>query len=248
MRTRSGGDHPRSRGVYNVLYRGRVIGAGSSPLARGLRPGRRRHRGGVRIIPARAGFTPARPGRTWCAGDHPRSRGVYGSTMNVAFFPRGSSPLARGLLGGPEPQPAGVRIIPARAGFTVGIGRGDGAGRDHPRSRGVYAPAIAPGLTMTGSSPLARGLRGRRRRCHSRPGDHPRSRGVYEVITRSWTTPEGDHPRSRGVYGRGRRPWPGRWGSSPLARGLPALIAVGDAAERIIPARAGFTPGPWTAP
>ena len=29
-------DHPRSRGVYNVLYRGRVIGAGSSPLARGL--------------------------------------------------------------------------------------------------------------------------------------------------------------------------------------------------------------------
>ena len=30
-------DHPRSRGVYNVLYHGRVIGAGSSPLARGLR-------------------------------------------------------------------------------------------------------------------------------------------------------------------------------------------------------------------
>ena len=54
----SDSDHPRSRGVYRT---GSAVGPGvlgSSPLARGLRrrPGRELRR--IRIIPARAGFTP----------------------------------------------------------------------------------------------------------------------------------------------------------------------------------------------
>ena len=70
-------DHPRSRGVYPVLARPGSIVLGSSPLARGLRVGRRsgRLRGG--IIPARAGFTRAAPRRWIVRWDHPRSRGVY---------------------------------------------------------------------------------------------------------------------------------------------------------------------------
>ena len=70
-------DHPRSRGVYISLPPSPMRMAGSSPLARGLlvlvavlgRP--------LRIIPARAGFTPARPARWRACWDHPRSRGVY---------------------------------------------------------------------------------------------------------------------------------------------------------------------------
>ena len=51
------GDHPRSRGVYEVAQRMDVVAIGSSPLARGL-PQRGHQRPGVpRIIPARAGFT-----------------------------------------------------------------------------------------------------------------------------------------------------------------------------------------------
>ena len=90
------GDHPRSRGVYDLGADEAGFAFGSSPLARGLRRRRRRLARPIRIIPARAGFTP--PGR---------------------FFRRkGSSPLARGL----RAQAVAVAdlrgIIPARAGFT----------------------------------------------------------------------------------------------------------------------------------
>ena len=51
--------------------------AGSSPLARGLRPplSGAGNEGG--IIPARAGFTPSSAGAARLPTDHPRSRGVY---------------------------------------------------------------------------------------------------------------------------------------------------------------------------
>ena len=71
------GDHPRSRGVYwndADLY---PQGGGSSPLARGLRTGRKTTMNPTRIIPARAGFTRRRTARGPGHGDHPRSRGVY---------------------------------------------------------------------------------------------------------------------------------------------------------------------------
>ena len=73
-------DHPRSRGVY------RTVCARSAP-ARG------------RIIPARAGFTGDRSQRCGHHPDHPRSRGVYCGRTPPSSTSRGSSPLARGLLG-----------------------------------------------------------------------------------------------------------------------------------------------------
>ena len=54
----------------------------------------------------------------------------------------------------------GNRIIPARAGFTRFQHTVHIDGRDHPRSRGVYAFAISTLTDAVGSSPLARGLRG----------------------------------------------------------------------------------------
>ena len=70
-------DHPRSRGVYDLHAHGPPAHEGSSPLARGLRRRRPRRGSAGRIIPARAGFTPAASSRS-------RRRD-------------GSSPLARGL-------------------------------------------------------------------------------------------------------------------------------------------------------
>ena len=70
-------DHPRSRGVYPGRGPTGPTPSGSSPLARGLRPGDEVRVGRPGIIPARAGFT-ADPWVRWVtARDHPRSRGVY---------------------------------------------------------------------------------------------------------------------------------------------------------------------------
>ena len=156
--TQDARDHPRSRGVYKALA---VIGAfiaGSSPLARGLLPPLGHVGVGPRIIPARAGFTRT---RRWIAGsrpDHPRSRGVY-LTKRAGVEPRlGSSPLARGLQWQVLSPWAGMRIIPARAGFTASTMSPMKASQDHPRSRGVYSSGPGPTSGRPGSSPLARGL------------------------------------------------------------------------------------------
>ena len=111
-------DHPRSRGVYPTRpARWRTL-AGSSPLARGLRSGSRRPVPGRGIIPARAGFTDSNIGRMRAAQDHPRSRGVYIQGRICENRNEGSSPLARGLPRAALEGVAGLRIIPARAGFT----------------------------------------------------------------------------------------------------------------------------------
>ena len=72
---------------------------------------------------------------------------------------------------------------------------------------------------MTGSSPLARGLRARVHPRHRPPQDHPRSRGVYSSAEVKTSSP---------------------CGSSPLARGLHSERLRRGAHVRIIPARAGF--------
>ena len=194
-----GRDHPRSRGVYSTGRLIRWAPRGSSPLARGLH--RRllqqgRHRG---IIPARAGFTPRQglgPGRR---EDHPRSRGVYAAWSWRTSRPRGSSPLARGLQFGSGRGRVARRIIPARAGFTPTPTPTTRAGRDHPRSRGVYAEVVSEVFPRRGSSPLARGLP---------PGLSRTGRLMGIIPARAGFTPAGcppagamrDHPRSRGVY------------------------------------------------
>ena len=91
---------------------------GSSPLARGLLNPKEVSGPSSRIIPARAGFTPAPPSQHSRRSDHPRSRGVYASTRLPLLSGSGSSPLARGLLERGVASRMRSRIIPARAGFT----------------------------------------------------------------------------------------------------------------------------------
>ena len=113
-------DHPRSRGVYGPDDDGSIDAFGSSPLARGLLSCSEGPALKERIIPARAGFTALLPSCGTSGRDHPRSRGVYQYVKFSMHRKFGSSPLARGL----RERPAGLRrvgrIIPARAGFTVG--------------------------------------------------------------------------------------------------------------------------------
>ena len=193
-------DHPRSRGVYSLAVALTGRGTGSSPLARGLLVLEQVCRSGVRIIPARAGFTPGSVRRTTWGPDHPRSRGVYLAVHLHARVAGGSSPLARGLLPGFHPVRSDVRIIPARAGFTSSGARWRSRATDHPRSRGVYLFGSSLGLGFQGSSPLARGLRGRRRRSGSARGIIP-ARAGFTLLAAGAVVSVGDHPRSRGVYG-----------------------------------------------
>ena len=233
-------DHPRSRGVY-LRSSGDLGGVpGSSPLARGLRFRDIVADGRNGIIPARAGFTSMTSLTAARTLDHPRSRGVYPSFLLVGRVAPGSSPLARGLRDAAGAGRGRRGIIPARAGFTTPATDPGHPRKDHPRSRGVYAEALVAATAARGSSPLARGLRGEVQEFEREGGIIPARAG----FTRSCTAVRSsgpDHPRSRGVYANVSDPYGGSYGSSPLARGLLEAANAALLAERIIPARAGFT-------
>ena len=156
-------DHPRSRGVYRISSMIFAPRLGSSPLARGLLAGPAAKVFAHRIIPARAGFTISISSSFLEMMDHPRSRGVYGMSLIFRRSRVGSSPLARGLRFGEMHAAARLRIIPARAGFTLSMITGVAPAGDHPRSRGVYECVLSVLPPNFGSSPLARGLPRRRR-------------------------------------------------------------------------------------
>ena len=132
------GDHPRSRGEYElpcVSHHGVV---GSSPLSRGIPYGRERLSVVVRIIPALAGNTASGAGGCGADGDHPRSRGEYES-IDVRFVEKqGSSPLSRGIRNVPWDSEYNNGIIPALAGNTTSQAPESPRCKDHPRSRGEY--------------------------------------------------------------------------------------------------------------
>ena len=219
--SRTGTDHPRSRGVYADGPTDAADRNGSSPLARGLLSGVRRGHAGPGIIPARAGFThgdvpghplnriiPARagvtsasPGLPGTGRDHPRSRGVYLSRRRERGSLRGSSPLARGLPADRDILAVQRRIIPARAGFT-GTGSvlplGD---RDHPRSRGVYQHAQADTAPRPRIIPARAGFTSSYFRTDSAIWDHPRSRGVYTYVDTLEGPMIGSSPLARGLRG-----------------------------------------------
>ena len=133
---------------------------------------------------------------------------------------QGSSPLARGLLGGEA--------------------RDEGPEMDHPRSRGVYLGDDRLRTLAQGSSPLARGLLV----VDGKAGAGDRiipARAGFTCGRRALLGGPRDHPRSRGVYSAATSAAAPAAGSSPLARGLLAHLEAALRVEGIIPARAGFT-------
>ena len=172
--------------------------------------------------------------------DHPRSRGVYNLWIGGMRRTWGSSPLARGLPPITHGALPTTRIIPARAGFTLGVRLTGVKRRDHPRSRGVYEYGPCGDSPTVGSSPLARGLQGDVVPVQRTDGIIP-ARAGFTGVPRFFLPPLSDHPRSRGVYSaRTLSAW-GVRGSSPLARGLRWAWGSRRWRPGIIPARAGFT-------
>ena len=110
--------HPRSRGEHSPVAPRAEDLIGSSPLARGTRPGTSaagRHR---RFIPARAGNTTGSGSSSSDRTVHPRSRGEHRRAVIELAQSLGSSPLARGTRHGRVRPPGRIRFIPARAGNT----------------------------------------------------------------------------------------------------------------------------------
>ena len=110
--------HPRSRGEHLPPYSPELKPHGSSPLARGTQRSPVTGASRTRFIPARAGNTSASPSAPSPTTVHPRSRGEHTTAVRVPLAEAGSSPLARGTLGGACHSHLLLRFIPARAGNT----------------------------------------------------------------------------------------------------------------------------------
>ena len=153
--------HPRSRGEHTSPSAAASASFGSSPLARGtlafivIMPFL------VRLIPARAGNTSGSGACVRGSTAHPRSRGEHGTPHLIHVLDFGSSPLARGTQKPPRNLQRLPRLIPARAGNTVPECRAARRVPAHPRSRGEHKATMLVAAAHTGSSPLARGTRGR---------------------------------------------------------------------------------------
>ena len=234
--------HPRSRGEHPVARRMVSTPSGSSPLARGTQPRRRRLGRRERFIPARAGNTTSSPCRAPRAPVHPRSRGEHPSANSAVCSKTGSSPLARGTPGAGVPAPGAARFIPARAGNTWWAWGRARSPSVHPRSRGEHPLDLAPTDVARGSSPLARGTRpsplGRPAAMRFIPARAGNTAGACPSSSRRSV-----HPRSRGEHAIGPEIHAAQAGSSPLARGTRLHRLAPGEPGRFIPARAGNTSG-----
>ena len=228
MREDSDAAHPRSRGEHDnqeLLMAGLF---GSSPLARGTLLIGGAAEPYTRLIPARAGNTPHALMPRYPSSAHPRSRGEHVFDCRSQKVRGGSSPLARGTLGSFARAECQRRLIPARAGNTADSPHAESAMPAHPRSRGEHSRLVVCGVSVDGSSPLARGTR----RVHekwrrverliparagntdsacgllSRHSAHPRSRGEHSTAWIRVTRYSGSSPLARGT--RRGRPWVGR--------------------------------------
>ena len=152
----------------------------------------------------------------------------------------GSSPLARGTRPETIQHAQACRIIPACVGNTPDWSSYPRDSGDHPRLRGEHMSLISPEMTISGSSPLARGTRliisatvdllRIIPACAGNTLDYIRDRGLAQ-----------DHPRLRGEHQIVKRKVSKAEGSSPLARGTRKSFGYCPPAAGIIPACAGNT-------
>ena len=152
-------DHPRVCGEHEKVQIRISNGAGSSPRMRGTLSLSSMPFICVRIIPAYAGNTSAKPPARQMCTDHPRVCGEHWSIMVHMVHGGGSSPRMRGtrLL---ALRGQGIdRIIPAYAGNTLAGQPLHSAGTDHPRVCGEHIPEMNRKGYVEGSSPRMRGTR-----------------------------------------------------------------------------------------
>ena len=155
--------HPRSRGENRRPLVRPERRMGSSPLTRGKLNEEAEAFQKAGLIPAHAGKTSRSPCARTSPTAHPRSRGENCEYWPMMFTYQGSSPLTRGKRVGRSPENHARRLIPAHAGKTRRLRPRRRGARAHPRSRGENLRAISSNLSGSGSSPLTRGKRSKRR-------------------------------------------------------------------------------------
>ena len=218
--------HPRGRGEHSRHAAVNFYQHGSSPRARGTRPGRRPQNHRHRFIPAGAGNTKliCRPAPLMTV--HPRGRGEHQTTYTVLGQISGSSPRARGTPRRRRKPHDQGRFIPAGAGNTQYRTRHAREAPVHPRGRGEHVGARGFAAEEGGSSPRARGTRpvepaaggidrfipagaGNTPSRASRRGDrsvHPRGRGEHVYRITNNVLMAGSSPRARGTRQRRHSP------------------------------------------
>ncbi len=154
------GDHPRVRGEHVTAPPSDQRAQGPSRRARGAPAV---GLGGLRLpgtIPACAGSTGVRSGRSPPGWDHPRVRGEHRRTGVRLVSIRGPSPRARGALRGVSTTLEGPRDHPRVRGEHSTSQRFAVEGTDHPRVRGEHGETDSMVATTKGPSPRARGAPG----------------------------------------------------------------------------------------
>ena len=176
-----------------------------------------------RLIPARAGKTPATTRRPPPGRAHPRACGEN-STMTHRLDERlGSSPRVRGKQG------AGPSAVP-----TLGA---------HPRACGENSSDFSSSSFFSGSSPRVRG----KPTCVGKMFGCARlipARAGKTGASRSCPLPSRAHPRACGENTVRETGSVLRRGSSPRVRGKPGPCSDPPTPARLIPARAGKTSTP----
>ena len=211
-------DHPRGCGAHLCRTTRLSSAAGSSPRVRGSHPTTSQPSCFRGIIPAGAGLTQGwrYPGRwVW---DHPRGCGAHRQNRPDSISCKGSSPRVRGSQVRLISLIEAHGIIPAGAGFTVGVVANRSYSWDHPRGCGAHSNFIDKIRLQRGSSPRVRGSPFRTYATNPRPGiipagaglttdrmarrDHPRGCGAHIQTRTIAMTPMGSSPRVRGSLSR----------------------------------------------
>ena len=176
----------------------------------------------VRITPAYAGKSPARPGpRPW-RWDHPRICGEKIVVSRTWCSRSGLPPRMRGKVAGGVFLPCRPGITPAYAGKSRDRNGHGSPHQDHPRVCGEKMTTASWTARQTGSPPRMRGKG--MRYCPPRP--------------RWW-----DHPRVCGEKYCSLPGEAGQSGSPPRMRGKVLLTARWSRSMGITPAYAGKSPG-----
>ena len=193
--------------------------ASSSPPARGTSYNNRHHRLQGRFIPACAGNILRLRSIRCVRPVHPRLRGEHPSANVAGTIISGSSPPARGTFILGILSVRADRFIPACAGNIVSTAFESICLTVHPRLRGEHSQTVFPTLSLTGSSPPARGTctdlgtdRGTDRFIPACAGNirnglhvcvgwavHPRLRGEHFLIFSDHLNPCGSSPPARGT-------------------------------------------------
>ena len=213
-------DHPRACGANLVGWQLANAVDGSSPRVRGKRCGAASVAPRVRIIPARAGQTPARPPSPSLCPDHPRACGANNALPDNPMSMYGSSPRVRGKPDQRRDPVRRERIIPARAGQTRWCREYRIPKPDHPRACGANLSTSSNSNSSAWIIPARAGQTCPHRWLSGRGPDHPRACGANKPMEMA----EGC-----------------ACGSSPRVRGKPDDVRESSRHLRIIPARAGQT-------